>query len=148
MSDKNKKLLSPPSPVVTNFEKRIVKLVKKGKKRGKRYSIIGISGSIIICVISLIAGYYIFININYLLTQAEINRNLNNNAINNRINEKNLCQEDDNCCISSLKIIKKNNYIIYNNNCLDGYKKNGLRCQTSLTWCEPIKGLSPNIKLP
>jgi len=45
------------------------------------------------------------------------------------------------CCLSSLKYMKENNYKEANkdHSCPDGFKASGLKCITSLSWCEPIK---------
>jgi len=49
--------------------------------------------------------------------------------------------DNDSCCLSSLKIIRENNYKEADKDykCLDGFKLGGLRCVGSLIWCEPIK---------
>lgn len=56
---------SAPAPISnaqakkSDFEKRIVKLIEKGRKRGRRFSIIGITYSILICVLVLGTGYFL-----------------------------------------------------------------------------------------
>ena len=60
--DKNKeekKALAPPPPAVDDFEMRIRQLVEKGRRRGKRYSIIGITTSILMTLIVIGGGYYL-----------------------------------------------------------------------------------------
>jgi hypothetical protein len=51
------------------------------------------------------------------------------------------CQEGDSCCHQSLGIICKGRYQMVQSDekCPSGFKKNGLRCESSLTWCEPIE---------
>ncbi len=56
-SDKLK--IAPPPPSITAFDQRIEKLRAKGKKRGKRYSIIGIVGGTLIALGVMYGGYYI-----------------------------------------------------------------------------------------
>ncbi len=60
--DKNKekkKALAPPPPAVDDFEMRIRQLVEKGRRRGKRYSIIGITASILMTLVVIGGGYYL-----------------------------------------------------------------------------------------
>lgn len=74
------KLLSP-KPVettapavdasVANFDDRIKGLYEKGKKRGKRYSIIGIVGSVIILIVVSIVGYYLWTQVKSYSRKAE-----------------------------------------------------------------------------
>jgi len=45
------------------FEERIMKLIEKGRRRGRRYSIIGITTSILIAVAVLSGGYYLLTEI-------------------------------------------------------------------------------------
>jgi hypothetical protein len=49
---------------IANFEERLKKLEARGRKRGRRFSIIGIVYSVIICIAILISGYYIVKDIN------------------------------------------------------------------------------------
>ena len=54
-------------------------------------------------------------------------------------NLKNICDGDD-CCLSSLKVLQKNNnYIkVYKNHkCPEGFSRNAMICENSLEWCEP-----------
>ncbi|MCX6796216.1 MAG: hypothetical protein NTW06_01835 [Candidatus Falkowbacteria bacterium] len=48
-----------PNPATTKFEEKLQGLYDKGKRRGKRYSIIGIVGSLVIVIAVAIAGYYL-----------------------------------------------------------------------------------------
>ncbi|MEA1937104.1 MAG: hypothetical protein U9N04_03260 [Patescibacteria group bacterium] len=45
------------------------------------------------------------------------------------------------CCLSSFEYMKKNNYKEADENykCPDGFKAGGLRCESSLNWCEPME---------
>ena len=45
------------------------------------------------------------------------------------------------CCLSSLKLMEENNYKETDKDykCPNGFKANGLKCESSLSWCEPIK---------
>jgi hypothetical protein len=127
------KRIAPPPPALTNFDQRINSLRDLGRRRGKRYSKIGIISSIIIV---LVVGF-----LSWLMIRELIN-------INNRIDERQEmfnqvmaerevdCSSD--CCQESLKIIRQNNYIKANlqGKCPDGYTANGLRCEGSLTWCQ------------
>lgn len=70
------KSIAPPPPVVTEFDHRIKKLRDIGKKRGKRYSIIGIIASFIIGMGVMGAGYYLFteiINISGEVPEGKVN---------------------------------------------------------------------------
>jgi len=52
----------------------------------------------------------------------------------------------DSCCLSSLKYMKENNYKEADKNykCPDGFEAGGLRCESSLQWCEPIEMICDN----
>ena len=57
-------------------------------------------------------------------------------------NLKNLCKINDRCCRASLKIVKKNSYLVLDlpdgpTSCPEGTQRNLLKCITSLKWCEP-----------
>jgi hypothetical protein len=54
-----KKALAPPPPAIDDFEMRIRQLVEKGRRRGKRYSIIGITASILMALAVIGGGYYL-----------------------------------------------------------------------------------------
>ena len=47
----------------------------------------------------------------------------------------------DSCCLSSLKFMKENNYKEADENykCPNGFKASGLKCESSLGWCDPIE---------
>ena len=49
--------------------------------------------------------------------------------------------DNDSCCLSSLKVMRENNYREANENgeCLEGFNGNMMRCITSLKWCELTK---------
>ena len=53
---------------------------------------------------------------------------------------KKKCNSDD-CCLSSLNIMRQGNYkeADKNGNCLDGFEMNMQKCITSYQWCESIK---------
>lgn len=52
-----------------------------------------------------------------------------------------LCRENDSCCLASLNAIGKDNFELADEsgNCPEGFKKNMLRCESSLQWCEPVQ---------
>jgi hypothetical protein len=133
---KNKiKSIAPPPPALTAFDQRINMLREKGRKRGKRYSIIGITASIVICLVVLGAGYYLWTEVFNLSGQVdEKDKQLELPA------EVHAIKCSDECCLSSERIIRSNNFIYFNETkgCPDGYQKNSLPCVTSLGWCEPI----------
>lgn len=130
------KAIAPPPPVVTGFEQRIEKLRTKGKKRGQRYSVIGISASIVICLFVLAGGYYLLTEVIDLSERVDDG---DNNQIDYLAVSDNKC--DDDCCLASYKKIKNNNYEDFNeiSGCTDGYTMNQLECETSLKWCEPVE---------
>jgi hypothetical protein len=57
---KKENALAQNKSLKDKFGKRVDALEKKGRKRGKRYSIIGILGSILIAIVIIIIGYFIF----------------------------------------------------------------------------------------
>lgn len=132
-SREQKKKIAPPSPALTNFDQRINSLRDFGKRRGKRYSIIGISASVLITIVVCF--------LSYMMVRELVN-------INNKIDERKEMFDqviadreldcNSNCCLESLKIIKQNNYIKANfqGECPEGYNANGLRCEDSLIWCQ------------
>jgi len=65
------KLLAPLHPAITDFEKRISQLREVGRKRGKRYSVIGIAASIIITAAVMYSGYKLSLEIIDLTQKAQ-----------------------------------------------------------------------------
>ena len=132
-----KTAIKPPL-VLKEFNDRIKNLRDKGKKRGKRYSIIGITASILISIGVLAGGYYLFIEIINITDEVEQKDETNEFA--SIIDPENICS-GDNCCLASLEKIKKNNYAQFNpeSDCAAGYGVNRLNCETSLSWCEPVE---------
>lgn len=55
----------------SDFEKRIENLVIKGRKRGFRYSVIGIVTSILVCAGALMLGYYLINEITNLVSKVD-----------------------------------------------------------------------------
>lgn len=54
-----------------SFDKRIKDLYEKGKKRGKRYSIIGLTFSLVIILIAVPTVYYLFVQVRNISKQVE-----------------------------------------------------------------------------
>ena len=130
-SNNNKK--NKPSK---EFESRMKGLYEKGKKRGFRYSVIGISYCIIAAIVVLSLGYYLTKEIKE-ITKQVYNADLTPlEAILDPDNE--ICDLDY-CCLASLKRIHKNNYEIYDRGkrCKEGYERKTLECENSLAWCQP-----------
>jgi len=125
-------------PKLKEFDGRIKKLRDKGKKRGKRYSIIGITASILISIGVLVGGYFLFNEI--VNITKEVEQQEKTNDFSNIIDPEGRCN-NDNCCLASLEKINRNKYIEFENEkgCGAGYKENKLNCETSLSWCEVIK---------
>ena len=50
----------------------------------------------------------------------------------------------DNCCLSSFKTMRDNNYkeVDENGKCPEGFFMNGLKCKTSYQWCEPMEEIN------
>jgi len=126
-------------PAVKEFDNRIKKLRDKGKKRGKRYSVIGITASIIISVSVLTGGYFIFSEV--IDITKEVEKNEESSSFINIIDPEGRCAKGDNCCLASLEKIKKYKYLEFESEkgCGTGYKENKLNCKTSLSWCEVIE---------
>jgi hypothetical protein len=122
-----------PSPKIS-LEERIEKLVTKGKKRGKRYSIIGISLSLVIAGIVLYVGYYLFSEVGKITG----NMNKQSEAIIQTENVDTNGRCSDNCCLASLEKMKKHGFseVDASGNCPGGYKSSKLDCETSVVWCE------------
>jgi len=59
ISGKEMKRLAPPPPALTDFDKRISDLERRGKKRGRRNMFIGTIGAAIIALIVMFFVYYI-----------------------------------------------------------------------------------------
>lgn len=118
-----------------NFEDRIAGLRSKGKKRGFRYSLIGIIGSFFIMVAVLIAGYYIFAEV--LNLTGEVGRQNNDSGFKSFLDPEGRCQ--DSCCLASLEKMNKFKYeeADESGNCPPGYVRKSLMCESSLRWCEP-----------
>jgi len=53
------------------------------------------------------------------------------------------CDKDDDCCNESLEIVTKEGYQIIkvDEDCSEGFEKNGLWCMSSLFWCEPVRSV-------
>ncbi len=67
------KSLAPPPPAISNFEQRIGKLREKGKKRGRRFSKIGIIVSFFVSLGAMYLGYYYLTDIINITEKAEEN---------------------------------------------------------------------------
>ncbi len=119
------------------FENRMQGLYEKGRKRGFRYSIIGISYSIIIAIVVLSFGYYLINEIKEISEQVD---NVDSAPLEAILDPDNKICNMDNCCLASLKRIHRHNYEIYDREkrCADGYERKTLECENSLAWCEPI----------
>lgn len=119
------------------FESRMQGLYEKGRKRGFRYSIIGISYSIIIAIVVLSFGYYLINEIKEISRQVD---NVDSVPVEAILDPDNKICNTDYCCLASLRRIHKHNYEIYDREkrCAEGYERKTLECENSLAWCEPI----------
>ena len=58
---------------------------------------------------------------------------------------KSECGKEDNCCLSSVEHMQKNNYKLAERNwkrslaCQNGYSKNMMKCPTSYAWCVRVQ---------
>jgi len=118
-------------------------LYEKGKKRGLRYSVIGISYSLIVSAVVLSLGYYLTKEIKEITKQVYDADLTPLEAI---LDPDNKICDLNYCCLASLKRIHKHNYEIYDRTqrCKEGYKRKSLECENSLAWCEPIEGFAIN----
>ncbi len=132
-SSNNKKI--KPSK---EFESRMKGLYEKGKKRGFRYSVIGISYCIIVAVVVLSLGYYLSKEIKEITKQVD---NVGLTPLEAILDPGNKICNLDYCCLASLKRIHKHHYEIYDREkrCADGYARKTLECENSLAWCEPVE---------
>lgn len=117
------------------FEEKISELRQKGEKRGKRYSAIGIIGSLLIFVVVVYFGYKIFVQVGSLTKT--VDEQEGNSVLENYLDPENKCQ-GNNCCLVSLEKINKNDYteIDSSQNCESGFFKTSLGCTESLFWCQ------------
>ncbi len=124
-----------PSPKIS-LEEHIDNLVSKGKKRGKRYSIIGISLSIIIAAIVIYVGYYLFTEVGKITGSM----NKQSEAIIKTESADTAGRCKDNCCLASLEKMKKHGFseVDSSGNCGEGFMSNKLDCDTSVVWCEEV----------
>jgi len=119
------------------FEDRIQALRKKGKKRGKRYSLIGILISSLIFLFTMTMGYILIEQI------SQISKKVN--LVNVKNNFQNVIDPDmhckTSCCLASLEKMRRFKYSELNENggCEEGYFIDKLQCDTSLEWCELIE---------
>ncbi|MCK5211383.1 hypothetical protein KAJ89_01650 [Candidatus Parcubacteria bacterium] len=125
------------------FENRMRSLYEKGKKRGFRYSVIGISYCIIVAIVVLSLGYFLTKEIKEITKQVYDVELTPLEAI---LDPGNKICDLDYCCLASLKRIHKHNYEIYDREkrCKEGYERKSLECENSLAWCEPIEGFVIN----
>jgi hypothetical protein len=76
----------------------------------------------------------------YVSDKEESNQVLDEEFLPEVIEKEFLCEVDDECCLSSLRIIEENKHVLLDKDgCPEGYIENMLRCTTSLKWCEPFK---------
>ena len=128
-----------PSPVnekeSKEFEKRMQGLHDKGKRRGLKFSIIGLFLGVIITVGTIYLVNAFKGDVQDISNEVE---RQNDEPIEAVIDTDNICNNDY-CCLASLRRIKNNNYIKIeeNENCPNDYTENALRCINSLLWCEP-----------
>lgn len=128
-----------PRPLSEEFEGRMRDLYEKGRKRGIRYSYIGIIGSVLICIIVLMAGYYLHSEIKRITKEQDEKEKEAMENFNLLNDPKNICNSDV-CCLASLRKINKYEYaqIEKNQECAANFIKNRLDCRGSLYWCEPL----------
>ncbi|MEA2098188.1 MAG: hypothetical protein U9P70_03900, partial [Patescibacteria group bacterium] len=88
----------------------------------------------------IIGGGYIIGEYSKNVTSDQIIKQINQETENYYDLLKKKCAGNS-CCLSSFKYMKENNYKEADENykCPDGFKAGGLRCESSLNWCEPIK---------
>ena len=120
------------------FESRMKGLHEKGKRRGFRYSVIGISYCIIAAVVVLSLGYFLTKEIKEITKQVD---NVDLTPLEAILDPDNKICNLDYCCLASLKRIHKHHYEIYDREkrCADGYARKTLECENSLAWCEPTE---------
>jgi hypothetical protein len=134
MKTKSESEISAPK---ISLEERIEKLVTKGKRRGKRYSIIGISVSLIIAAIVIYVGYYLFTEVGQIT--GDMNKQSEAIIKTESADTNGRCK--DNCCLASLEKMKKHGMseVDVSGACPDGHRSNKLDCDTSVVWCETLE---------
>jgi len=121
------------------FEKRMRELHQKGKKRGLKFSIIGLIGGAVIT-----AGAIYLVN-SYKGDVQEISNEINRQErepIEAVIDPDNICNNDY-CCLASLRRIKNNGYlrVAREEECPAGQTRDTLKCVNSLYWCESLPAI-------
>lgn len=130
--------------LMSEFDRRIQVLREKGRRRGRRYSVIGISASIAICVAALGVGYYLWTEVFSLTNRLDGQNEGLKDASQTRSPK---CADE--CCRQSQEIIAANQYQLLRqeSGCPEGFTVNSLPCPTSLFWCEPTPVL-PDLPKP
>lgn len=88
-------------------------------------------------ILVLIVGLCLFL----FFTKTKVYNIYSSNNINTNQVDFRECKKNDSCCVKSRELTSKNNYSLISDDeaCPNGYKKNMLKCPTSLAWCEPIQ---------
>ena len=135
----------PLKNIENDFQKQAEEIVKKSHSK-KVYFVVAIIFTAI--AIGLIVGIFVIINNHEYLKN---NKNEANNEIIKPINQKTKKYYDalekkckTNCCLSSLKIMRENNYkeVDEDGKCPDGLETNTViwkECPQVLEWCESIE---------
>ena len=124
------------SMISDDFDQRMQDLYHKGRRRGKRYSVIGLSASILIVAAVIAAGYYLLDQVKSISNQVGDNGGADLEAT---IDPDNICGMDY-CCLASLKRMKRESLLGYDqaSGCPRGFEIKSLDCENSLKWCEPL----------
>ena len=133
------KTADPPAlPNAANseeFEKRMRDLHEKGRRRGFKFSVIGLAGGI---AITLGAIYLLDSFKGDVATMSrEIDRR-GQEPVEAVIDPDNICHSDY-CCLASLRLIRNNGYARTEpgRECPPGQTLGSLQCLNSLYWCAP-----------
>lgn len=132
------KTLSAP-PLSKDFNERMKKLHNKGRKRGKRYSWIGILVSVMIGGAGLYFGYYLLTDVKTITSEIDKKNNQSEKKLASIEDPDNICAGDY-CCLASLKKINRSGFsqVDRAQECESGFIMKQLDCEESLKWCEPI----------
>jgi len=92
-------------PKIDFFEERIARLVEKGKRRGRRYSKIGIISSFLICISVIAGGYFLIQEVNRYSQEAE-ERAKKTSEISSQLKSKAVIHNSWKNCESNLNCIE------------------------------------------
>ncbi len=131
--DEAEKQAYPPN---SEFENRMAKLHNKGKKRGFRFSVVGLAGGVLIAAAAIYFGNYMLTDVKNLSSRVDTDTRETPEAA---LDPGNLCNMDY-CCLASLRRLVNAGFGILDKSvgCPDGYAPKRLDCDNSLDWCEPV----------